>query len=85
MTQDQKTQIVFLIQDESKMDSPSIELILSFMDLFYTLSTKHKTAILGYLIYLLPESERVSLIKELLPHLSQDSIDCISEYMITLF
>lgn len=69
MTEDQKTQITLLIQDESKMDSSSIELILSFMDYFSTLSMKHKTAILGYLIYLLPESERVSFLKEVISHL----------------
>lgn len=69
MTQDQKTQITLLIQDESKMDSSSIELILSFMDYFNTLPMKHKTAILGYLIYLLPESERVSFLKEVISHL----------------
>lgn len=69
MTQDQKTQITLLIQDESKMDSSSIELILSFMDCFNTLSMKHKTAILGYLIYLLPESERVPFLKEIISHL----------------
>ena len=87
MTEDQKTKVpnLYLIQNDSKMDSANLQLILDFSDLLRTLSSTHQKVILGRFISLLPESERVSLIRELLPYLSHDSIDYISEYMITLF
>ena len=86
MTEDQKTKVpnLYLIQNDSKMDSSAFQFILDFSEFLNTLSYTHQKIFLAGFIYSLPESERVSLVKELLSNFPSESIDSIAEHMIDL-
>lgn len=86
MTEDQKTKVpnLYLIQNDSKMDSSAFQFILDFSEFLNTLSYTHQKIFLAGFIYQLPESERVSLVKELLSNFLPESIDSIAEHMIDL-
>lgn len=86
MTEDQKTKVpnLYLIQNDSKMDSSAFQFILDFSEFLNTLSYAHQKIFLAGFIYSLPESEQVSLVKELLSNFPPESIDSIAEHMIDL-
>ena len=86
MIEDQKTKVpnLYLIQNDSKMDSSAFQFILDFSEFLNTLSYTHQKIFLTGFIYQLPESERVSLVKELLSNFPPESLDAVSEHMIDL-
>lgn len=71
MTEDQKTKVpnLYLIQNDSKMDSSAFQLFLDFGEFFGSLSLKYQKAILGSLASLLPESSIASFIEDLILYL----------------
>lgn len=68
MTEDQKTKVpnLYLIQNDSKMDSSAFQLFLDFSEFFSSLSLKYQKAILGSFASLLPESSITSFIEDLI-------------------
>ena len=71
MTEDQKTKVpnLYLIQNDSKMDSSAFQLFLDFAEFFGSLSLKYQKAILGSLASLLSESSITSFIEDLILYL----------------